>query len=243
VSRYRLKKDARKVDLDELPHEPKVFPQPAGGPPPLNDVRILECRPRSDDKADWTPGNPDLQEMSVRVGDHLVGHFVLHSEVSALLGTVTKTIRTPCVGAKIVNSKTSLHVHAMGTLNLSMGSKEWWLWHPDEKDVSPATCIHLKQGQGEIMWVPPRWQHCVHTTAGNINYGEGDECNVWCTHWIWQCIPPQMQLSTLFFWNKGNMREEQTMTHGGLAKKELEVIVPALEAWTTKYRSSRPSGK
>jgi len=114
-----------------------------------------------------------------------------------------------CFGAVAVNYHTPKHQHApFGVIHMcGAGSKEWKLWAPD---TPVAACLDdeatkIKQGAGDLLWIPPGWHHDVHTTGGLMLT---TTLNV-APHWVGWCMPKRLVHQSLAAMGCGVTKEQQ----------------------------------
>eukprot|EP01052_Picozoa_sp_SAG31_P057943 SAG31_NODE_17430_length_670_cov_12.760070_1_plen_128_part_00 len=92
------------------------------------------------------------------------------------------------IGVNRVGNHTERHQHSpMGVLNLlGGGSKLWKLWPPGAKEETEH--IPIEQGAGQVLWIPPGWQHEVFTSGGVVIELDGGKPEIVAPHWITWCL-------------------------------------------------------
>ena len=251
VPRYRKDKEANSISLNALP-----IPADALGNSPRIVVTMdsdwLEQRApaatlllaASNRRTFWGPnitqvldcstGTQQHEQMAESIGRELYENYDTMSPVLQSVAQVMSVNGTACFGLNKAGHVTLRHSHApMGVLNLLMNraSKVWNFWPPgDDSLQSPQTCT---QGPGDVIWIPPGWQHEVTTTGGSIMQSHGDKYVV-ALHWSCWCLPKKMAMRSLCALLTGITAEHQRRTKENprpLTKKQQKELYVLLDAY------------
>ena len=109
------------------------------------------------------------EDKAAAVGDtllRLVGITEREREHSIFCSQILKINTTGAFGVYCINNKTKRHRHLQGVLNLLLsGSKRWSFWPPAHLQDAQGDHFPLiiTQEEGELMWIPPGWDHEVET--------------------------------------------------------------------------------
>ena len=149
----------------------------------------------------------DVMRLLVR-GDQASAMAECVADVANIINSVNYNA-DPAFGAVAVGNRTLKHQHApFGVFNMcGAGTKEWKLWEPGSAiDCTPPFVI--KQGAGDLLWIPPGWPHEVFTTGGTMINRELNAA----FHWVGWCMPRRLVHESLAALGCGVTHEDQCRT-------------------------------
>ena len=67
----------------------------------------------------------------------------------------------------------------------------------------------FEQLAGQVLWIPPGWQHEVFTTSGVVVKLDGGKEEIVAPHWITWCLPKTLAMGSLCALLAGVTKENQ----------------------------------
>ena len=181
----------------------------------LNDAGRLEWTAETTMVLDLTT-HTSREEVATRIGEKLVQDYMAMAPVLRAVAHEMGVNEVAVGGVSRTGNHTPRHQHApMGVLNLLGGSegasKQWRLWPPGaDGEREPIT---FEQRAGQVLWIPPGWQHEVFTTGGVVVELDGGTQDIVAPHWITWCLPKTLAMRSLCALLAGITREDQVSTN------------------------------
>ena len=173
---------------------------------------------------DLTTGT-SREEVASGIGEKLVEGYLAMAPTLHAVAQEMGINRKACMGANRPGNPTKRHQHApMGVLNLlGGGSKQWRFWPPGADTSTAPLCF--EQQAGQVVWVPPGWQHEVLTTGGVVvEVGGGDE-EIVAPHWVTWCLPKALAFRSLCALLAGVTKEDQSGPRSAAQKRKLHEVL------------------
>jgi len=172
------------------------------------------------------------EKVAISIGEQLVGDYAAMAPVMRAVAHEMGVNQTACIGANRPGNRTPRHQHApMGVLNLLGGgkgaAKRWRLWAPGSESGAESLCF--EQRAGDVLWIPPGWQHEVMTTGGVVVELDGGGEEIVTPHWVTWCLPKRLAQRSLSALLAGVTREDQVSGSRTAAQKRK--LYEVLEAY------------